>query len=218
MNRRPETSRRPLLPQYGVEPTKVIEVGNDQRFIEQISQLLKSEDRIKLLGGAQDRAGAAERLVMLRPDVIVIDIDLDYELGGIDTAFALRRVSPSTAFVLISPYSDPERLSMVPRGLGLEWSYLLSDKGVDAGELATAVTSASWSIPYIDRRMDRSRLGLLKDESDKAVEIALQAPTRHRSKRIAPKFGYASSAGWYGRMQTFRLPEFEPNDDSGSGA
>jgi DNA-binding NarL/FixJ family response regulator len=218
MKRRPEPVRRPLLPQYGVEPTKVLAVGRDQHFIEQISRLLRTEDRVNLLGGALDRTGAAERLVLLRPDVIVIDVDLDYEMGGIDTAFALRRISPNTAFVLISPYSDAERLSMVPRGLGLEWSYLLSDQGIDAGELASAVTSAAWSIPYIDKRIDRSRLGALQDESEKAVQIALQAPTRHRSKRAEPKLGYANSAGWYGRIHTFKLPEFEPGDDTESEA
>lgn len=201
------------FPVYGTAPTKVLAVGNAQKFIEQISLLLSNEARIELLGGAQSRAEAAERLVLLKPDVIVIDVNLDYELGGIDTAFALRRISPSTAFVLISPFSDPERLSMIPKELGLEWSYLLSDKGIDGGDLAAAISSAAWSIPYIDRRIDRSRLGAIQDEVEKAIEVALKEPEKHNKGRSASKARYANSpnwTGWTAHVQKFRLPEDDP--------
>lgn len=210
MNRRIRTSRSRQIPRYGVQPTRALAVGNGQKFIEEISTLLSSAEHIEFLGGAQSRSEATERLVLLKPDVVVIEVNLDYELGGIDTAFALRRISPTTAFVLISPYSDPERLSMVPRGLGLEWSYLLSDGGIDAIELAAAIRSAAWSIPYIDRRIDRSRVRDLQDEVEKAIEIAIQVPKRHTRGRPGPKIGYANSAdwgNWSGKIQKFRLSE-----------
>lgn len=202
----------------GVEPTKALAVGNGQKFIEEISTLLRTQERISLLGGAMSRSEAAERLVLLKPDVVVIDVNLDYELGGIDTAFALRRISPSTAFVLVSPFSDPERLSMIPRGLGLDWSYLLSDTGIDATELGAAICSASWSIPYIDHRIDRSRLGDLQNDVDKAIEIVLQTPKRHERKKSASKMGYANQADWNGKIQWFKLPEDAHEDSPESGA
>ena len=210
MQRRRRISVRRQLPVHGVSPSKALAVGNDQKFIAEISGLLADEQRIELLGGAQSRAEAAERLVLLKPDVIVIDVNLDYELGGIDTTFALRRISPSTAFVLISPFSDPERLSMVPRGLGLEWSYLLSDGGIDGSDLAAAISSAAWSIPYIDRRIDRSKMGGLQDEVEKAIDIALSTPKKFNRGRPPSKIGYANWAGWNGNVQKFRLPEDDP--------
>ena len=198
------------LPQYGVEPTKVLAVGNGQRFIEQISDLLLDETRIQLLGGAQNRVEAAERLVLLKPDVIVIEVDLDYELGGIDTAFALRSISPSTAFVLVSPYSDPERLAMVPRGLGLEWSYLVADGGLDKTELTTAINSASWSIPYIDSRIDRSKLSGLQNRVAKAVET-VRLKTAKRDSGV----GYVDPSDWNGNVLRFRLPDGENGNGGG---
>lgn len=204
------------------EPTKVLAVGNQQRFIEEISKLLADQSRIKLLGGARGRVEAAERLVLLKPDVVVIEANLDYELGGIDTAFALRTISPNTAFVLISPYSDPERLAMVPRGLGLEWSYLLARGEIDKDDLSSAISSAAWSIPFVDRRIDRSQLGGLQNRVEKAVDQVLRiskrssrrpgTSTRGR-KPSGPGLGYANSAGWQGKIQKFQLPEDDSGDD-----
>lgn len=212
--RRSRSLKSPL-PQYGVEPTRVLAVGNRQSFIEEISGLLVDEQQIRLLGGAQGRIEAAERLVLLKPDVVVIEIDLDYELGGIDTAFALRRISPSTAFVLVSPHSDPERLAMVPRGLGLEWSYVLSRGGIEKTDLVNAISSASWSIPYIDRRIDRSKLKSLQKQVAEAVEVALRTPkpNSRRAKSQKPRLGYSGSADWTGDVTRFRLPE----DGNGNG-
>ena len=213
MNRRIRTSRTPSPHLYGVKPTGVLAVGNDQRFIEEISTLLMDKERIELLGGAQSRSEAAERLILLKPDVVVIDVNLDYELGGIDTAFALRRISPSAAFVLVSPFSDPERLSMIPRGLGLEWSYVLSDDGIDGADLAAAISSAAWSIPYIDRRIDRSQLGKLQEQVDRVVEIALSTSEKPKIGNLSSKIGYANWASWKswnGKLEKFRLPEDDP--------
>jgi hypothetical protein len=71
MTRRIRTFRRPSLTLHGVEPTRVLAVGNGQKFIEEISTLLSTEERIELLGGAQYRSEAAARLVLLKPDVVV---------------------------------------------------------------------------------------------------------------------------------------------------
>ena len=63
----------------GAEPTKVLAVANNQSFTERVSTILSDYRRLRLLGGAHDRAQAAERLVLLKPDVVVIEADLDYE-------------------------------------------------------------------------------------------------------------------------------------------
>ena len=220
MTRRIRTTQSRSLPQYGIEPTRALAIGGGQKFIEEISNLLSADEHIELLGGAQNRSEAAERLVLLKPDVVVIDVNLDYEMGGIDTAFALRRISPSTAFVLISPFSDPERLSMVPRGLGLDWSYLLSEGGIDGADLAAAIRSAAWSIPYIDHRIDRSQLSHLQEKVNKAVDIALSIAQKPPSGISPTNIGYANwaswknSEGWNGKVEIFRLLEDEPEGEA----
>ncbi|MEE8046904.1 MAG: response regulator, partial [Dehalococcoidia bacterium] len=106
--------------------TKVMIAARSARFIETIAESVNQNSTTATVGGAQNRETAIERAVLLRPDVVIVDIDLGYELGGIDTAFALRKISPTIGVVIVSPYSDPERLAMIPTGLGLEWSYVLT--------------------------------------------------------------------------------------------
>ena len=195
---------RPVLKFSRPLEASVLVAGNNQRFVEGISELLKGRESLRVVGTALDRTGAAERLVLLRPDVIVIDINLDYELGGIDTSFALRRISPATSFVLVSPYRDPERLSMVPRGLGLEWSYILTATAENGNELARAIRGAAWSIPYIDPAVDRTRLGAIHTDVDRAIEEVLR-PVREK-KRPQKE----SAFEWHGTVQRFHLSDDEP--------
>jgi DNA-binding NarL/FixJ family response regulator len=214
MDSRTGKPRTSTLPAYGGEPTKALAAGNSQKFIESISRTLSGRDGVRLLGGAMNREEAAERVVLLNPDVVLIDINLDYELGGIDTAFALRRIAPATAFVIISPFADVERLAMAPRGLGLEWSYLLASTAEDGDELASAIRGASWSIPYIDRAIDRSQMGRLRLSVDQAVSEALGVPVKpsSNSRRGVPSYW----PEWTGTMQKFRLSD-ETDETGGAG-
>lgn len=212
MDSRTDQPHTPALPRYSGIPTKVFAVGSSQKFIEKISKALQGRDGVRLLGGAMNRADAAERSVLLVPDVIIIDINLDYELGGIDTALALRRISPSTAFVMVSPFADVERLAMAPRGLGLEWSYVLTSTLEDGDQLASAIRGASWSIPYIDRAIDRSQIGRLQRSMDQAVTEALGIPgvQSANSRRGVPK----EWPEWTGTVRKFQLPD----DEDATGA
>jgi chemotaxis response regulator CheB len=81
------------------------------RFIETIAESVNKNPLTTMSGGAQDRDSAVERMVLLRPDVAIIDIDLGYELGGIDAAFALRKINPTrtrTGMVLCSYLYSPQ--------------------------------------------------------------------------------------------------------------
>jgi DNA-binding NarL/FixJ family response regulator len=133
-----------------------------------------------MTGGAQDRESAVERTALLRPDVAIIDIDLGYELGGIDAAFALRKISPTLGIVIVSPYSDPERLAMVPTGLGLEWSYVLTSTARKLELLAKAIQGAAWGIAFIDPRIDRDLLGVVENSVDSILDRILDGSTKER--------------------------------------
>ncbi len=175
------------------------------RFIETLAGVVNKNPSTATVGGAQDRDTAVERTVLLRPDVVVIDIDLGYELGGIDTAFALRKISPTLGIVIVSPYSDPERLAMIPTGLGLEWSYLLTATARTPEILAKAIQGASWGIPYIDERIDRSLLGVIENSVDSILDRILEGSTKER--RSAALKASGQMFRWNGRVQTFRIED-----------
>ncbi|MCZ6538598.1 MAG: hypothetical protein O6922_02075 [Chloroflexi bacterium] len=185
--------------------TKVMIAARSARFIETIADSVDKNPCIATIGGAQDRESAVERAVLLRPDVVIIDIDLDYEIGGIDTAFALRKISPTIGIVIVSPYSDPERLAMIPTGLGLEWSYVLTATARTPELLAKAIQGASWGIPYIDERIDRSLLGVVENSVDAVLDRMLEGSTKERESAALNSGG--RMLRWNGRVQTFRLED-----------
>ena len=190
--------------------TKVMVAARSARFIEVLADSVNANASSAMIGGAQNRDSAVERVVLLRPDVAIIDIDLGYELGGIDTAFALRKINPTLGIVIVSPYSDPERLAMIPTGLGLEWSYVLTSTARKTELLAKAIQGASWGIPYIDERIDRSLLGVVENSVDSILDRILEGSTNER--RLAYKQNKGKMFRWNGQVQTFRVDDVK--DDS----
>jgi DNA-binding NarL/FixJ family response regulator len=191
--------------------TKVMIAARSARFIETIAESVNKNPLTVMGGGAQDRDSAVERMVLLRPDVAIVDIDLGYELGGIDTAFALRKINPTMGIVIVSPYSDPERLAMVPTGLGLEWSYVLTSTARKPELLAKAIQGASWGIPFIDPRIDRDLLGVVENSVDSILDRILEGSTAER--RIAAKENRGQMFRWNGQVQTFKIPEGSEDGD-----
>ena len=189
--------------------TKVMIAARSARFIETIAETVDSNPSTAMTGGAQDRDSAIERVVLLRPDVAIIDIDLGYELGGIDTAFAMRKINPTLGIVIVSPYSDPERLAMIPTGLGLEWSYVLTSTARKTELLSKAIQGAAWGIPYIDERIDRELLGVVENSVDSILDRILEGSTRER--RVAAKAAKGSMFRFNGQIQTFRVEDL-PDD------
>jgi DNA-binding NarL/FixJ family response regulator len=185
--------------------TKVMIAARSARFIETIAQSVDKNPVTAMTGGAQNRESAVERLVLLRPDVVIIDIDLGYELGGIDAAFALRKISPTLGIVIVSPYSDPERLAMIPTGLGLEWSYILTSTARKPELLAKAIQGAAWGIPFIDPRIDRDLLGVVENSVDSILDRILEGSTQER--RVAAKASRGQMFRWNGEVQTFKIPD-----------
>ena len=194
--------------------TKVLITARSAQFIETIADAVNKNSTTTTVGGAQDRESAVERTVLLRPDVVIVDIDLGYELGGIDTAFALRKISPTIGIVIVSPYSDPERLAMIPTGLGLEWSYLLTATARTPDLLAKAIQGAAWGIPYIDERIDRSLLGVVENSVDAILDRILDGTTKERKNAALQNSG--KMFRWNGRVQTFRLEDISEDSDTAS--
>jgi len=181
------------------------------RFIEALAETVDKNPTTAMVAGAQDRDTAVERVVLMRPDVAIIDIDLGYDLGGIDVAFALRKINPTLGIVIVSPYSDPERLAMVPTGLGLEWSYVLTSIARQHEMLAKAIQGAAWGVPYIDERIDRSLLGVVENSVDAILDRILEGSTKER--RIAAKQNRGKMFRWNGQVQTFRIEDLPADDD-----
>ena len=141
-------------------------------------------------------AEAAEKAAALKPDVAVFDVDLGGELRGIDVGLALRNSASSPGLVMVSPYNDRQRLEEMPAGMGLEWSYLLTETAMKPGGLAYAAQCAAWSVPVVDPKVDQVRPAARPGRREKSRTIPPIVPG-------AAKASDAGGAGWRRAVQTF---------------
>lgn len=70
-----------------------------------LQMLLVSEPDLCVIAEAPDGAAALDLAARLRPDIVVMDVDMP-RLDGIATASSLRRVCPQMGIILLSLHND----------------------------------------------------------------------------------------------------------------
>jgi two-component system, NarL family, response regulator NreC len=86
--------------------------------------LLDESDRVEVIGEASDGREAVTLAQSLRPDLVIIDIQMP-NLNGIDAAAQILKDRPETAVIILSMYSDE---SYILRALNAgAKAYLLKD-------------------------------------------------------------------------------------------
>src|ERR1700740_69325 len=60
----------------------------------------------QVCGEAKNGKEAIEKVIELKPDIILLDINMP-ELNGVKAAYEIRRISPSTKVVFLTVYDTP---------------------------------------------------------------------------------------------------------------
>lgn len=98
---------------------------------------LTTYDEIDVVGEAERGADGVALAAQLVPDVVLMDLVMP-EMDGIETTRRLKAVSPTTQVIVLTSYSEDERIFPAIKAGAL--SYLLKDVGPD--ELVRAIKSA----------------------------------------------------------------------------
>ncbi len=98
---------------------------------------LTTYDEIDVVGEAERGAQGVALAAHLVPDVVLMDL-LMPDMDGIETTRQLKAISPSTQVIVLTSYSEDERIFPAIKAGAL--SYLLKDVGPD--ELVRAIKSA----------------------------------------------------------------------------
>ncbi len=88
---------------------RVLIVDDHPFFRLGLRRILEGESRIVIVGEAASGHEALHQAEVLRPDLVLMDVQLP-GITGIQIASALRRLSPNIAIVFLSMYADDERL------------------------------------------------------------------------------------------------------------
>jgi DNA-binding NarL/FixJ family response regulator len=83
-------------------------IADDHRlFVESLMLMLEVEDEIEVVGQAADGREAAALTEVLRPDVVVMDLDMPV-MDGFEATSSVRRTSPRTQVVVLTGSRDPD--------------------------------------------------------------------------------------------------------------
>ena len=98
---------------------------------------LGAQPGIEVVGEASNGAEGVEMTAQLLPDVVLMDLHMP-EMDGIEATRRVRAVSPSTQVIVLTSYSEDERIFPAVKAGAL--SYLLKDVGPE--ELVRAIRAA----------------------------------------------------------------------------
>jgi NarL family two-component system response regulator LiaR len=85
--------------------TRIMIVDDHAMLREGMRNLLKQEKDFELVGEASDGEEAVELAGKLTPDIIIMDIVMP-KMNGVEATRQIKRVSPSTALLILTAYSD----------------------------------------------------------------------------------------------------------------
>ncbi len=152
--------------------TRVLIVDDISRVRHELRTLLDLSGRIQVIGEAADGAEAVRLASQLRPDVVLMDLEMPGELDGVAATRQIRKLYPKTQVIVVTSHHQDEYIFPAVRAGAI--SYLLKD--VEPGELADAIRKAAHGEAVLDSRVAsriiRELQGLRKDEVNPFTELS----------------------------------------------
>lgn len=152
---------------------------DDHMLVRQgIRSLLKDHETIEIVGEAGDGEMALELICELKPDIVILDIELP-GIDGIDTTSGIMAANPQTKILALSMHSEKRYVSeMLASGAR---GYLLKDEDIDelvnaieaimAGEIYLSSKLVDTVVKDYTRRISQTREPDITDLSKREREI-----------------------------------------------
>jgi len=86
---------------------KVLIADDHQLFREGVANLLSSAPQIEVIGQAKDGKEAVQKAIQLKPDIILIDINMPL-MNGIEATKMLKEKMPELKIIAVSMHSDKQ--------------------------------------------------------------------------------------------------------------
>jgi len=114
---------------------KVLLVDDHFLFLDGISKNLELEDDLEVVGTASNGDDALSLISDLEPHVVILDVQLEGDLNGMDVASQLRSAENAPHIILITAYDDhPQSLHAIRSG-----ARGYCNKGIHPDELISAI-------------------------------------------------------------------------------
>lgn len=177
------------------QKTRVLIADDHALLRESMRNLLDRQDDMEVVGEACDGEEAVRLSAQLKPDIAVMDIVMP-KLNGIEASKEIKKVSPSTAILILTAYDDPQYvMGLLEAGAA---GYLLkSARGRDVVAAIRAVREGesvlhpSIIAMLLKRAIGTPTLGTKvrskENLSEREIEVLRLAATGMSNKEIAEK-------------------------------
>ena len=145
--------------------TRVTITDDEPLFVELLLRALATEPEIIVVGTAYDGEKSVQLARELRPDVVLVDIELPGEMDGIEAALTIKREMPETGVVILSAHSDRRYITSLPLEDSSGWAYILKQTVPNLAELVRAIQGTRVGMVVLDPAV----LANLRPRRDSAV-------------------------------------------------
>jgi DNA-binding NarL/FixJ family response regulator len=135
----------------GAATVRILLVDDFELFRTLAYSVLQEQPRYEIVGEAADGLEAVQRAGELKPDLVVLDIDLP-KLNGFEVARRIRRCSPNSTILFLTAHSDSE-LARQALNAGARGYVLKVDVAKELVKAAKAVLSGE---RFVSRRLKES--------------------------------------------------------------
>ena len=122
-----------------MDVAKVLIVEDEVFFREMLQRTLAIEGDIEVVGTTDDGEKAVAFAELLKPDAVLMDIELNGDLDGVEAAVRIKREKPETGIVILSAHRDRRYVTSLPLYENPGWAYLLKQTVRDVETVVRAI-------------------------------------------------------------------------------
>lgn len=169
--------------------TSVLICEDDGLFREMLQTSLASQPSVEVLGAVPDGESVIRLARELKPQVVLVDIELQSEPNGIEAGQIIKEADPSIGIVVLSVHKDKEYINSIPMDQAVGWSYLWKNSVADLSALTRAVegTAAGLTImdPAVVRSLRPKEESVISTLSARQLEVLELMAQGYSNRRIA---------------------------------
>ena len=174
---------------------RLLLVDDHALFREGLARLFAYQEDFEVVGEAEDCNSAVDQAVRLKPDVVLMDVDLPGE-DGVAATRQIKSVCPEVAVVMLTAYDDTDRMLEAVK-VGAQ-GYLLKNirstelldqlRGLTRGEAALSRRMAARILDEFRRASPSAELGTEEVElTAREREVLELVAARLHNKEIAAR-------------------------------
>lgn len=129
--------------------TRIIIVDDEPLFRDLLCRTLSNEPDLEVVGMADNAPEAIGLARDLKPDAVLMDIELPGDMDGIEAAKVIKQDMPAVGMVILSAHSDRRYVSSLPLE-GRGWAYLLKQSVPDVATVIRAIEGSRSGMVVLD--------------------------------------------------------------------